>query len=160
MTIADYNDSVSQYADRLYRFAMSMLRDSMDAEDVVQVVFERLWVRVDKVQSASVKSYLFTSAYRAAIDVIRKRKFNSIDKNKPWTIPSIEKQVEAREVLELVLDRLSKDQKAMVLLRDYEGYTYRDIAEIMNIPLSHVKINLFRARKKLQNLLNSLEVVL
>lgn len=161
MTAADYNECVKQYADRLYRFALSMLHDSMDAEDVIQAVFERLWMKVEKVQYGSAKSYLFTSVYRASIDNIRKRKHSSIGpKESSLSMPSVELQVETREILELVLDKLSEDQKAMVLLRDYEGYPYSDIADIMGIPISRVKINLYRARKKLQYFLKNLEVIL
>ena len=160
MTAADYNRSVRQYADRLYRFALSMVSNSMDAEDIVQGVFERLWVKVDDVQPGSVKSYLFTSVYRSSIDVLRKRKFTSIENNEYWSVPSVEKQVEVKEVLNLVLHELNEDQKAMILLCDYEGYAYKEIAELMDISLPQVKINLYRARKKLQQIIKSLEVVL
>lgn len=61
MTIAEYNAAVDAHADGIYRFALKHLRDSDRAKDVVQESFARLWMKVDQVDAANVKSYLFTT---------------------------------------------------------------------------------------------------
>ncbi len=152
MKAAEYNQCVHEYADRLYRFALKMLSDTMDAEDVVQLVFERLWRRHEEVQVGAVKSYLFTSVHRACIDQFRKRQTRKkVSEEMPLPSPSVSHDdLENRQLIEEGLKRLRPDQKTLILLRDYEGYSYKEIAEITAQSESQVKIKLFRARKKLQ----------
>jgi len=124
----------------------------MDAEDVVQGVYERLWKRHQNVEYGAVKTYLFTSVHRACIDQFRKRKTEREVKDRliisePYPV---DKQMEDRQYIEQLLKRLSEKHKSLILLRDYEGYSYDEIAEITGSTLAQVKINLFRARKKLQ----------
>ena len=152
MKASEYNDCVHEYADRLYRFALRMLADPMDAEDTVQLVFERLWRRHGDVQIEAVKSYLFTSVHRACIDLYRKRQ----TQRKAATEMSLVEPVippddlENRQMIEEALKKLTTEQKSLILLRDYEGYSYNEIAEMTEQSLSQVKIKLFRARKKIQ----------
>ena len=63
-------------------------------------------------------------------------------------------------MLQVALDRLPDVQKQAVLLRDYEGYKYEEIGEILNLSESQVKVYIFRARKALQQYLTSIEHVL
>ena len=72
MTISDYNAAVDAHADGIYRFALKHLRDTDRAKDVVQESFARLWMKVDQVDAAKVKSYLFTTAHHALVDDVRK----------------------------------------------------------------------------------------
>ena len=152
MEANEYNQCVEHYADRLYRFAQSLLSDAMDAEDVVQVVFERLWKRHDSVEFGAAKSYLFTSVNRACIDVFRKRKSQrrATDELKNASVPISKDQLENRQLIEEMLKKLNDRQKTLILLRDYEGYSYKEISEMTDLTEAQVKINLFRARKKLQ----------
>ncbi len=152
MKAAEYNECVHDYADGLYRFALKILADTMDAEDVVQLVFERLWKRHCEVQFGAVKSYLFTSVHRACIDQIRKRQtIRKAAVEMPYTDIAINQDdLENRQLIEEGLKRLKPEQKTLVLLRDYEGYSYKEIAKITDQSESQVKIKLFRARKKLQ----------
>jgi RNA polymerase sigma-70 factor (ECF subfamily) len=64
------------------------------------------------------------------------------------------------EILHEALDKLPPDQKAVVLLRDYEGYSYREIGEITGQSEAQVKINIFRGRRYLKNYIGSLEVLI
>jgi RNA polymerase sigma-70 factor (ECF subfamily) len=152
MTTTDYNQCVHDYADRLYRFAFSMVSHEMDAEDVVQTVFERLWKRHDDVEAGAVKSYLFTSVHRACIDHFRRKKtgMRALDQIRISEAVPADTSLETKQLIDMALKRLPEKQRSMVLMRDYEGYSYKEIAEMMELTESQVKINLFRARKKLQ----------
>ncbi len=157
MKATEYNECVHKYADRLYRFALRLLSDKLDAEDTVQLVFERLWKRHEQVSVDAVKSYLFTSVHRACIDQFRKRRTL---RNTMEEMPRIESAVkhddlENRQMIEEGLKLLTIEQRSLILMRDYEGYAYKEIAELTNQSLSQVKIKLFRARKKLQFFLTS-----
>ena len=152
MKATEYNQCVHEYADRLYRFAYRLLSDQMDAEDTVQVVFERLWKRHDQVKVEAVKSYLFTSVHRACIDQFRRRQTQrKATEQGPKTEPLIQQDdLDNRQLIEEGLKRLTAEQKSLVLMRDYEGYSYQEIADMTDQSLSQIKIKLFRARKKLQ----------
>ena len=69
-----YNQCVELYADRLFRFAFSSLRNREQAEDVVQESFARVWEKVKTVDFDKAKSYLFTTAHHALVDEVRQRR--------------------------------------------------------------------------------------
>ena len=155
MTARQYDEMVINHSDALYRFAHSMLGDKMDAEDVVQGVFERLWSKHPNVETNRTKTYLFTSVHRACIDVFRRRKSTQkvLEILATDNIQVVPDQLEKRQLAEYLLRHLSEGQRSLVLLRDYEGYSYKEIGEIAGLSLAQVKINLFRARKKIQEVL-------
>ena len=152
MKSPEYNQCVDLYADRLYRYASRMLGDRTEAEDIVQLVFERFWLKHADVAFEKAKSYLFTSVYRACIDLIRKRKRSPFVEQAE--IPDSEGHrsagFELRDAIQRALEKLPVTQRTLILLRDYEGYAYEEIAEMTALSISKVKVYLFRARKKLQ----------
>ena len=74
MTVAEYNKSVDDHSDGVYRFILKNLKNEDKARDVVQDTYEKLWLKVEEVSAEKVKSYLFTAAYHTMIDMIRKEK--------------------------------------------------------------------------------------
>jgi RNA polymerase sigma factor (sigma-70 family) len=161
MTEKEYNECVHHYADNVYRFILKNLRHEEDARDVVQTAFEKLWRNRQGVDTAKSKSYLFTVAYHQMIDHIRKTKriylkeeFNENTRitNKPAN--------NLKKVLEQALDTLSETQRSLVLLKDYEGYSYEEIGAITGLNESQVKVYLYRARVQLKNYLVSPENVM
>jgi len=132
----------------------------MEAEDIVQNTFEKLWRNRVDVVFEKAKSYLFTVAYRNMIDYTRRQKFVGSNENMPEKRErDFERQLEQRELLELGLNKLSEIQKTLILLRDYEGYAYDEMAEMTELTISQVKVYLFRGRKKLQQYLKALDKV-
>ncbi len=161
MTRKEYNKAVEKYADGLYRFVLKNINDDESAKDVVQEVFAKLWEKHDNVANEKVKSYLFTSAYHTLIDNIRKNKrIVKMDENAEMTYSHSRQYSDLNEILEKALLRLPEDQRSAVLLRDYEGYSYQEIGEILNLSESQVKVYIFRARKHLQKYIKSIETVL
>ena len=161
MTAPEYNNCVSQYADNVYRFIVKNLRHEEDARDIVQTAFEKMWRHRDEIDVMKSKSYLFTVAYNQMIDHIRKTKrvvlkdeFSSETKVQEGKINNV------KEVLNEALNRLNEVQKSLVLLKDYEGYSYEEISTIMSLSESQVKVYLHRARLTLKNYLVSRENVM
>ena len=74
MTVEEYNKSVDLYSDNIYRFILKNIKNTHEAEDIVQDTFEKLWVRSSEVSFEKVKSYLFTAAYHTMIEKLRKNK--------------------------------------------------------------------------------------
>lgn len=161
MTVDQYNESIDLYSDNLYRFVLKNIKNEEKAKDIVQDTYMKFWEKKDKVNESKIKPYLFTTAYHTLIDVARKEKrqgrFDEVNQENV----SIDKGYsDLQEVLFLALDRLPEDQKAVILLRDYEGYSYAEIAEITNMNESQVKVYIFRGRKALKTYLVSVETVL
>lgn len=158
MTVKEYNDCVKEHADGIFRFVLKQLANRADAADIVQNTFEKLWKNHEKVAANKAKSYAYTIAYHDMIDHTRKQKFVGNYDNAPERVArDFEAQVGTRELIEKGLAELSDIQKSLILLRDYEGYTYEEIAGISELSISQVKVYLFRGRKKLQQAIIRLE---
>lgn len=156
MTDKDYNDCVDNFADGVYRFIVKNIRHTEDAQDIVQSAFEKLWVNRAQVLPEKAKSYLFTVAYHQMIDHIRKS--NKMPLAEETSIPHQpinQAQAELKQLLMHAVNQLNPTQKSLVLLKDYEGYSYQEIAEIMNLSDSQVKVYLHRARLILKNKLSA-----
>jgi RNA polymerase sigma factor (sigma-70 family) len=161
MTEIEYNQCVRDYADNVFRFILKNLRHEEDARDVVQSAFEKMWVNRDSVDYAKSRSFLFTVAYNQMIDHIRKVKRITLKEEFNETTRTIDRQYNnARKVLDEALSRLNETHRSLVLLKDYEGYSYEEIAQITGLNPSQVKVYLHRARLQLKNYLVSRENVL
>ena len=160
MTEQDYNNCVDEHSNGVYRFIVKNIRSTQDAEDIVQSAYEKLWVNRERVTPLKAKSYLYTVAYHQMIDVIRK------ENKKPTTneymeVDQVTHQTssELKQNLLSAVNLLNPTQKCLVLLKDYEGYSYQEIGEIMNLSESQVKVYLHRARLFLKTKLLELEKV-
>jgi RNA polymerase sigma-70 factor (ECF subfamily) len=159
MTVQDFNNCVDQYSDGVYRFIVKNIGHEADAQDIVQTAFEKLWINREKVEADKVKSYLFTVAYHQMIDHIRKDKQKSTTDNfeEVKGHSNTSANAELKQILLSAINELNPTQKSLVLLKDYEGYSYQEIAEIMNLSESQVKVYLHRARLILKGKLIHLE---
>ena len=158
MTEREYNECVTLYADNVYRFILKNLRQEEDARDVVQSAFEKLWKNRQSVDSEKSKSYLFTVAYHQMIDHLRKTKRVQLREEFREETRIYDKPIhQLKKTLEVALSRLNETQRSLVLLKDYEGYSYGEIGQITGLNESQVKVYLHRARIQLKNYLVSLE---
>lgn len=160
MTEKEYNLCVNQYADNVYRFIVKNLRHEEDARDIVQSAFEKMWRNRESVDNTKSKSYLFTVAYNQMIDHIRKVKLIELKDSFLEDGKSVEQgNSRMKQTLMEALNRLNETQKSLVMLKDYEGYSYEEIGEIMGLNSSQVKVYLHRARLALRSYLVSPENV-
>jgi RNA polymerase sigma-70 factor (ECF subfamily) len=161
MTEKEYNDCVNLYADNVYRFIYKNLRHEEDARDVVQSAFEKLWRNREDVDPVKCKSYLFTVAYNQMIDHLRKAKRISLKEDFREDMKVQSREINnARKILNEALSRLNETQRSLVMLKDYEGYSYDEIGKIMNLSESQVKVYLHRARMQLKDYLVKIENVI
>jgi RNA polymerase sigma-70 factor (ECF subfamily) len=161
MTVKEYNRSVEEYSDSVFRFIRANLKDEDRANDIVQDSYEKLWKNVTDIEYPVVKSWLFTTAYREMIDIIRKESRMSIVEDHDEHDLVYESQYsDLNEILHLALERLPGIQKSLVLLRDYEGYSYREIGEITGLSEAQVKINIYRGRTALKSFIGKIETVI
>lgn len=152
MTEKEYNHCVNLYADNVYRFILKNLRHEEDAKDVVQGAFEKLWINRETVVNEKSKSFLFTVAYNQMIDHIRKNKRVLLkDEFTEATKVSNRQQHDSKKILYEALNRLNETQRSLVMLKDYEGYSYEEIGKITGLNESQVKVYLHRARLQLRD---------
>lgn len=158
MEAKEYNICVQEWADALFRFACKCTGQASDAHDVVQGSFEVLWQKRKDVSVEKAKAFLFQVAYRQSIDNYRKKAkvvYAQGPENSSSTF-----NPDLKKVLERALARLDEQSRALVLLKDYEGYSYDEIADITDLSESQVKVYLHRARKTLKEYLVSVEKII
>ena len=161
MTVEEYNRCVEDHSDGLYRFILKNIRDSEKAEDIVQDSYEKLWRKVKDVQYSKSKSYLFSTAYHTMIDVIRKdKRMENFSQKKAESIAHERQYSDLQEILNNALEKLPERQRTVILLRDYEGYSYTEIGEITSLSESKVKVYIYRGRIFLKQYSGSLQAVI
>ncbi len=161
MTVKEYNRSVEEYADPVYRFIRGNLRDEERANDIVQDSFEKLWRHVTEIDYPVVKSWLFSTAYHNMIDIIRKeRRMTTMEPVHEMEMVYESHYSDLNEILHEALERLPEQQKTAVMLRDYEGYSYKEIGDITGLSEAQVKINIYRGRLALKNYIGRIESVI
>lgn len=162
---------VERYQGRLFSMVCGMVRNQEDAKDITQMAFVKAY---QSLKSFRIDSSFYTWIYRIAMNLAidharrhKRRKTGSFDeaianRDEDGTIAEqhhIDNPVKALQRKELheriygALDELSEEGREIILLREVEGYSYKEIAEVMNIPEGTVMSRLFYARKKLQAIL-------
>lgn len=161
MTEEAYNQCVDNHADNLYRFVLKSIKDIDRASDIIQDAFERLWRYKDRIDPTKAKSYLFTTAYHLLIDELNKGKRTvPIETEASVSHYTFNSYSDISEVLQRALELLPHDQKMVLMLRDYEGYSYEEIEEITGLSESQVKVYIYRARVSMKKYLGKMEAVI
>ena len=160
MEFKDYNACVQQWADALFRFACKCTGNEEDARDVVQNSFEVLWKKREDVATEKAKAFLFQVAYNQSVDNYRKQKRVLYTEKAVDERSYHPRQTDLKKVLDRALDRLEEQPRALILLKDYEGYRYEEIAQITGLTETQVKVYLHRARKTLKEYLVRVENII
>ncbi len=161
MTVKEYNQCVDLYADGVYRFILKNIKDEENARDIVQDAFAKMWEKARDISNTKSKSYLFTAAYHTMIDMIRKEKHKSSYEEHFQPQRSDDSSYsDLKEILNEAADKLPEIQRSVLMLRDYEGYSYKEIGEITNLNESQVKVYIYRARIFMKNYLVSMDRVI
>ncbi len=152
----EYNIVVKAHSGGLYRFILKMMKDADDANDIVQDAFMKLWEHLGQVDADKAKSWLFTTARNTMLNKIKRDKktepMESAHFKEPYTTDN---RFELKELIDKSLNQLPELQKSIILLRDLEGYDYKEIGEILGISESQVKVYLFRGRQKIKEALKN-----
>ncbi len=161
MTTAEYNQCVDNFSDGVYRFILKNIGNEDKAQDIVQDSFEKMWRKVGEISYEKARSYLFTTAYHTMIDAIRKDKhLQPLEESDLNHHGHKHDYSGLREILEEALSKLTPIQRSLITLRDYEGYSYREIGEITGLNESQVKVYIYRARIILKNYIRRIDIVI
>ena len=155
MTHKEYNETVDKCADDLYRFAFRYTADKQQAEDAVQDSFVTLWEHCREVDIAKSKGYLLRVMYRRLVDQHRRAQMQIVNnesmKGEGSYAPHL--SFDLHDALQTALNQLPEQQRMLILLRDLEGYAYKEIAEMMHLSDEKVMVYLYRARVTMKKLL-------
>ena len=141
-----------------------MLKNSLDADDVTQEVMIRIWNNIDNFDFGSAKSWIMKTTHNLCLDYLRRRKVNSqreytigeedeVQIRAPYYLsdPEISTRREMmKEKISAAMERLPDLLREIFIMYEIQGFKYKEISEIINIPLNSVKVYLLRARKKMQ----------
>ena len=159
MNTKEYNKAVKLYSGRLFRFAVKTLKSQDDANDIVQDCFMKLWENKNKIGFEKSKPWLFTTAYNGSLNKIKKQSRSQSLNGTTYDEPSVANNTYGlKELINKSLDRLPNIQKSIILLRDLEGYSYKEIGEMLKLNEPQVKVYLFRGRKTMKNQLTEFKV--
>lgn len=161
----NFRTEVLPLSDKLFRLALRITMVREDAEDMVQEALLRVWRTMQQGEEIeNVEAFAVTACRNLCLDLMEKRQhrdtlFDPEQHESLASDPSPHEQMEAAEKYESIsrlINQLPEKQKTAIQLRDIEGHSYRDIAQIMNISESDVKVNIHRARQTIKNILKSL----
>ncbi len=158
MEANEYNACVQEWADVLFRFACKCTGQASDAHDVVQNCFEVLWQKRKEVNTGKAKAFLFQVAYNKSVDGFRKR--SKVSFAEPPEQSYTPGNPDLKKILDRALAQLDEQARGLVLLKDYEGYSYEEIGQITGLSEAQVKVYLHRARKILKEYLVSVENII
>jgi RNA polymerase sigma factor (sigma-70 family) len=155
----DYTLLTLPFKDKVYRFVLNMVTDVMDAEDIMQELLVKIWRKKEQyIEIENKEAWCMTVAKNMAIDKMRSRKMHTSDitehrelSDKGSTPEQAYEQAERMVNIMKLLDELPEKQKMIIHLRDVEGYTYQEIADMTQTTLDFVKVSLHRARKTLKD---------
>ncbi len=159
-----YKVLVNRYKDKIFSYALYMVKNKMDAEDISQDVLIRLWKNMGKFQLPAAGSWIMRTTHNLCIDYLRKDQLTKkrslyIDEDFEERIPD-EDRLNKPEVTTLnrltnekiksAIDKLPENLKSVFVLYEIEGFKYKEISEVLDMPINSVKVYILRARKKLQ----------
>ncbi len=158
MSTADLDDSLRELLPRLRRFALWLTRDVHAADDLVQGTLERALTHwAERRDAQALRSWLFTILYRQFLDSRRSaRRYAGLlgrlgrlggGEEPQW--PSAEDEIVTRSMLD-AFGKLGTEQRSLLLLVAVEGFSYREVAELLDIPIGTVMSRLSRARAALR----------
>ena len=155
MELQEFKSKVLPLKDRLYRTAFFLLKSVEETEDVLQDVMVKMWERKDQLDKyQSIEAFAVTVTKNACLDRLKSKKhknnfdINDFDFDSKAISPQVKmEQKQSYGVMLQAFDRLPEQQRLLVTLRDIEGYSYEEIAEITALQINNIRVGLSRARK-------------
>lgn len=170
--VKSFEELISNYQNRAFNIAYRMLGNLEDANDVTQEALIKIYRSINKFKgNSSFSTWLYSIVNNVCIDFIRKHrkaKILYIDENQkqegyqreiPDKMNTPECLFEKKEIKEMVHDainQLNYEQKTIIILRDIQGFSYQEIAEILNISEGTVKSRISRGRNNLKLILHEI----
>jgi RNA polymerase sigma-70 factor, ECF subfamily len=144
-----------RYRERVYAYALRVLSNPEDAEDLFQEVFFRVYARAKTFQEErSFGGWVFTIAHNLCMNKIRDRKpLDSIEDTTLYVEPSSDFGEDWQALIAHAMSLLPVEYREVIILHEYEGLSYAEITEILHTTIPSIKSRIYRAKGKLRELL-------
>ncbi len=153
---------IKQHKNNIYNYALYMMKNRMDADDITQEVFIKIWNNINNYNIKAAKSWIMRTTHNLCIDYLRKtqtsqkREVNidsSINISGAGTLTDTEVRLRKNLLKNRIkqgIETLPDNLRSVFILYELQGLKYHEISETLSMPLNSVKVYLMRARKKLQ----------
>lgn len=157
MTKEQFQNNVLPLKGRMFRLAFRYLNNRSDAEDAVQDVMLKVWESADIREVKNLEAWCMTLIKNKSLDILKRVGRTEVDlegaRVQPKVVNDPSKILEIGESIKKIksiIQMLPEGQRLAIELRDFQGKTYSEIAEFMEVDISLVKVNLHRGRKKIR----------
>ena len=148
--------------DKMFRLALRLLISKEAAEDATQEVILKIWNRKDKVKDyANIEAFMISVTKNYCLDQLKSKQNNNLrlnhnnyDNNELSVHTQVELQDELHQI-ERIVEMLPDQQKVIFQLRDIEEYDFAEIAKMLDMNETAIRVNLSRARKTIREKLTS-----
>jgi len=144
-----------RYRERVYAYALRVLANEQDAEDLFQEVFVRVYTRAQTFeQEKSLGGWIFTIAHNLCLNKVRDRKPQEAIEDLTLSVaPSEDFGEDWKTVIEQAMAQLPIEYREAIVLREYEGLSYAEITEVLHTTIPAIKSRIYRAKERLRELL-------
>ena len=164
MTLEDFKNEILPLKQRLYRYALSLVYREELAKDIVQEVFLKVWEKRDQMHTIrNREAWCIRCTRNLAIDKLKahNNRTEELDKiiSRQGSQSHPDTMVETEDLLEstkMLLQGLPEKQREIFRMKELMGYSNQEIEKFLGLDAIQVKVNLFRARKKIRSSLNKL----
>lgn len=166
MKIIDFRHELLPLKDKMFRLALRITLNRAEAEDVTQDILLRVWEQRESLgELRSLEAYVLTAVRNLALDRVAKTDNANVSLDDVQTdafdsAPCPDEDMEQQESLKRVREIMSglpEAQRTALQLREIEGHSYRETADIMNVSEANVKVLIFRARQAVKNQIDKIE---
>jgi RNA polymerase sigma-70 factor (ECF subfamily) len=162
-----FREIVERYQGKVFSIIHGILRNRNDAEDIAQQVFTKIYFSLGKFDFRSaLVTWIYKITVNECYDYLRKQKVRKLTFESDLSeddlrridntedvrrnpAADVDRQTELREIVVRLLDRLSADERQLLILKEVEGYPVEELAHMLSMNENTVKVKLFRARQKL-----------
>ena len=161
---AKYNFLINKHKDKIYGYAFLMMKNKMDADDITQEVFIKIWQNIDRFNLLSAKAWIFRTTYNLCIDYLRKQKsarnvfdysnenfLNLASAGNSEVDPFMQAHLKFMDKkVKEAIQKLPENLRSILVFYEIQNMKYKEISKVLDIPLNSIKVYLLRARKKLR----------
>lgn len=151
-----FSDKIFVHRNKMYRFALSYLKDEDEARDIVQEVLMKIWEsRTELAHVDNLEAWCMTLTRNKSLDALKRMGRRMNDSLEIFHEPQhatsrdplqIVSEKESVDFVQKIANGLPEKQKAAFILREIQGYSYLEISKILEINMNQVKVNIHRAR--------------
>jgi RNA polymerase sigma-70 factor (ECF subfamily) len=157
MNQKEFLDKVMPFRDRVYRLAKRLLVSSDEAEDATQELYLKLWKNKEKISSYdNVEAFAMTMTKNYCLDQLKSKRASNLTlvhsnyKDKEISLQRKIELVDSMAIMKKLIDELPEKQRMIIQLRDIENYEFAEIAKILNMEPTAIRVALSRARKTMR----------